>query len=738
MDDRTSDLRAHDAEALTAMYASMIATGSGRTVFVVGDSSAGRRALLRGWTAGLSDARPRPVVVGGAFQDGVYVPWERDRAAASTAISKLDRLVSAGTSVASLSEPILPAVASLLGQVLSKSAAALELSRGALTARAGADTALLVPRALRRLCDDGPVVCVVEADGGNAGGLWADLASLLARRVARDLPLLLVLAIDGPELLGPHDDDEPDALNVARQLTADDVDAATWQWLAPLSPRQVERWTGTAAPDVLTWLIEATDGDAGATAELWREWRARGVVDDVGDGVWRFATGRERRFDASEDAFDARLRDLTGGDLNAIGRATKALGCAALEGRRFTAPAIATALGRDIDETIDYLDDTLALGGTRPDGFVVDDGFETIEDERGTRHLAMYRFARELDWRIARRHGLSEAEERYLGPRLARAMASLYGGGASRVAHQLARLHVAAGDAEAARHFRRMADIGANRELLLWRARTVLAMDDPTDRAERRRASQLLVAASDSAYESGAFRQGLAFGEAAHRLAELRSDAADALYLAACALYQLRNYDRAREDLSKAARIYRDLGDRHGQAACRAMLAEIDSGRGHLDRARAELNAVVVLQRELKSPQGEAVARHTLAEIDGREGHLDRARAGFTDALTLYRQADDRRGEAIARREIAEIDFLQGDADRARAELHEVIALCRELGNRSSEAFARWSLAEIDRAQGHVERARRELTILVELFGDIGDPESVAACRRTLDELARG
>jgi len=124
---------------------------------------------------------------------------------------------------------------------------------------------MLILRALRRLCEDGPVVCVIETSDSNAGGLWADLVGLFARRVAKDVPLMLVLALDGPKRLGAHEDDEPAALNVARQLTADDVDVATWQWLAPLSVEDLTRWIGPCASGVLGALFEITaDRAAGA------------------------------------------------------------------------------------------------------------------------------------------------------------------------------------------------------------------------------------------------------------------------------------------------------------------------------------------------------------------------------------------------------------------------------------------------------------------------------------------
>jgi hypothetical protein len=90
-------------------------------------------------------------------------------------------------------------------------------------------------------------------------------------------------------------------------------------------------------------------------------------------------------------------------DLNTRERARRLLACAALEGRQFTAPAIAAARGWDIDDTIDLLDDVLIYDDEdSPDGFFIDTGFVAVAHERGTRHLASYRFARELDWMTLR------------------------------------------------------------------------------------------------------------------------------------------------------------------------------------------------------------------------------------------------------------------------------------------------------------------------------------------------
>ena len=304
----------------------------------------------------------------------------------------------------------------------------------------------LTPHALRRLCEEGPVVCIIEARNGESGGLWADLATLFAHEIARDLPLLLVLGLDGPAQLGPHADEEPDALNVARQLTADHVDLATWHWLQPLSEEDVRAWLGPATSELVQSLLEMSDGHAGATAALWDDWRLRGVVDAQADLQWRFSLDREYR--VNPDAFAGRLQHLVGNDVNALSARPRHVG---LRGaprppfRRLGCGGRARARSGQHDR---LPDDVLTVGDENPHGFLIEDGFDTIEDENGTRHLAMYRFARELDWLLLRRRGTSDAERYHLSQRLAIAIEASYGGQAHRVAFELSRLFDAAGNRE--------------------------------------------------------------------------------------------------------------------------------------------------------------------------------------------------------------------------------------------------------------------------------------------------
>ena len=449
---------------------------------------------------------------------------------------------------------------------------------------------------------------------------------------------------------------------------------------------------------------------------------------------------------------------------------------AALEGRTFTADAVAAALGRDRDEVIDLLDDRLVLDDEHPGGLVREAGSLSLDGGTGKRHLWLYRFDAELDWWTLYHRGLAPGRRRAAALALARAVERAYGAELPRAAGPLARLYELAGDAGAARRVRPMADGGSDPLVVVWRANAVVEAPDPAGRPERRRASRILLTAAAALSGPGPYHDGLSFAQRAYRLAPLRHDRAEALFLNGVHHFKLGAYGEARVQLNLALALRRELGDRKGEADARAALALIDTRRGDNAAARLELAFVLEIYREIGDRDGEAATRHSLAGLYHGEGQFDAARRELTgvaaflhDAgdrqgeadtlqriarlemeqgnfaaaherligtLDIYAQLGDRHGEADVRHNLARIELELGDADRARREFMRVLSAYRELGDRVGEAATRHSLASIAIEQGVWDKAKRELARVLELGRELDDEEVVAAALEGLEIIA--
>ena len=406
-----------------------------------------------------------------------------------------------------------------------------------------------------------------------------------------------MLALDGPARLGDHDDGEPDSLYVARCLRDDGV--ADWHPLAPVGLDELERFTGAATPDVLRALLDVTGGRAAWAAQLWRHWRTSDVVvqDDDRDPCWRFARdGRARAADPVEDVLGRRrMIALVGDDTHALREARELLVCAALEGRRFTAEGVAAALHRDRDEVIDLLDEQLARDEDHPLGLVVEDGSVEVDDETGRRTLWRYRFAAELDWldpvAPPRPHG--HAPVRARGRVGARASRSVRRRGAPDRARPRPAVH--------ARGRPRLSRCSAS-------SATAAAKPSPATRSPgsmSRRATTSRLASSSPACSRCSASSATA---AAKPSPATRSPGS---------MSPQGNDLEARVELTRVLALFRELGDRRGEAVTRHALARVDVAQGNDLEARAELTRVVARYRELGDRESEAVTLEDLAALDG-------------------------------------------------------------------------------------------------------------------------
>jgi tetratricopeptide (TPR) repeat protein len=715
---------------LTEHYGA-VASGDrgGRTVFVAGDAGSGRSDALRAFAHRLGGVDPAPLVVGGSFERGEYVPWPGTPTLADGALGLLQ-------STLSLGGQLLP-IAGLAAQLLSVSRAGWHLLTGLRSGEPSADLTHLLPRLLRATAAERPLACLVDDADRAESGWWTDLVLTFAQEIASELPLLLVLAVDGPVDLGPHEPDETETLFVARRLGEREL--ASWLPLSPLSREEIASCVGPCEPQTLDALQQITGGRAAWARDLWSDWQRRAVVVRGDDGRWRMV--RERRAQALApvgDVLGDRLAALAGtADSKALDPLRTLLAYAALEGQLFTADALARVLGRPRDEVIDLLDDVLSTDAS-PDGLIEETDRVDVLGEAPPRHLWRYRFRAPLVWLTLRRYGFSDAERPGEGLALADALEREYGPQVQRIAHVLARLLAAAGESDRAKHFRRMQDVGVRNGVIAWRARRLLAEPvDPADTSACNRATPILLAGVEALTDAGSLAEALECARTVARIAPASDDRARGLARSGQVQISMTLYAAARVDSTRALELFKSLGNVAAEAVTLADLAWIDYIERETGRASAAYERARELFQKLGDRRGEATARGGLALIERDRGAYAEADAELRAAIDVYRDLGEADHEAGARNHLATSLMMQRRFDDAREQLEQVVALAREVGDVLRELSVRHKLARIDLEEGRYEQAAYALGDVLTRYREHGMPIACAEAYTDLGRLLR-
>lgn len=148
----------------------------------------------------------------------------------------------------------------------------------------------------------------------------------------------------------------------------------------------------------------------------------------------------------------------------------------------------------------------------------------------------------------------------------------------------------------------------------------------------------------------------------------------------------------------------------------------IEHHLGNRDVARGHLEQVRQLYRNLGDRRGEAKTSDELAWLLLEEGLLVEARALDEFTLSIERETGDRRGEATTLNNLAAILMWMGDLIGAQRNFEQVIAISSEIGERMAEGAAHVNLSTICRMQGYYTQALAYAEEALQIFEAINSP----------------
>jgi tetratricopeptide (TPR) repeat protein len=699
----------------------------GRILFVGGETGSGKSHLLQTVASRLShDPQDFQIATGGVSMvqaEPAALKW-RERAEA---------LIASAASVASALDPSL----SLVGPIANFSTAAAAVLEAMVPGLTSTELVTRVLRAATRNASGQPLICLIDDADWLGGVWWTEMQFSFAKEVAEELSLVLVLAVDGdPRLAEDSSEDDPPPQRVARSLIARNL--AEWTALERLTSLELNDWLGPSQRAPLLGVLNLTGGRSGDALELWRTWVADGVISKGQSGSWELARPKALEHDALTRLAALVERDLP--EANPTERETirEALAFGALEGRSFTAAAVADAIACDRDAMEDLLDE-LVVDPTG-DGVLRPPRAIDVHDLKRSRSWSLWRyeFASTLLWRAARERLSDRPEETAL--RLLDSLKKSYEHEVPAIAPVMARLADLSGQSTLISHYRSLVRAPSQMALEAQARYLLNECTESWTRADHRDASYVFSETALRLCFFQPYESLLPFAErAVDHAQEAEQDGRRALTIALLAMGKLKHrlgqIDLAEETLL-AARRNSAQGDPSLLANVLCELAEVSRSRGTEDRkAKSLLEEADLLFRRVGNRLGMAGCKYELGVIALREGDLPSARALNQEAMAITHGAGNRSREMTMQFQQAEIEYQDGNPDLARDLVEEALRYQAAVGKVFSEAACLALFARIETTRGNPEVAKDLAESALALHRKLHDQPAEADALRTLAEV---
>jgi predicted ATPase len=192
------------------------------------------------------------------------------------------------------------------------------------------------------------------------------------------------------------------------------------------------------------------------------------------------------------------------------------------------------------------------------------------------------------------------------------------------------------------------------------------------------------------------------------------------------------DYPRAVEDLEASHSLYREIGDRRGQAYALCFLGWIALDRNEFDRAEELLEESLALSRAAGTARDVSVSLNALAMLKVYRGDHERATAMQEECLSLAREAGDVQIIAVLTYNLGFTAAMTGEYERAEAFVREAQELFREVGDRSMAPLASNRLGFLALSQDDPDRAEE---LCVEAIRDLQEQAQIPGIDFALEIL---
>ncbi len=200
-------------------------------------------------------------------------------------------------------------------------------------------------------------------------------------------------------------------------------------------------------------------------------------------------------------------------------------------------------------------------------------------------------------------------------------------------------------------------------------------------------------------------------------------------------------YREALQSWENALSIYREIGDRNGEASSYNNLGEAYRSLGEYQRAIEFLQQSLDIAREIGARNVEASSLGGLGNAYISLGQYPKAIEFFQQSLDIAREIGDRNGEAASLGNLGVAYRSLGQYQRAIEYHKQALAIDREIGDRKGEASSLGNLGVAYRSLGQYQRAieyhKQALAIDREIGDRNGEARSLGNLGNAYDSLGQ-
>ena len=171
----------------------------------------------------------------------------------------------------------------------------------------------------------------------------------------------------------------------------------------------------------------------------------------------------------------------------------------------------------------------------------------------------------------------------------------------------------------------------------------------------------------------------------------------------------------------QAVVIFRETGDRHGEARALTSLGNALCGEEQFEEAGIAYDEAAAIFRETGDRHREARALTSLGDAFSWWGEFNEAITAYQEAVAIFRETGDRHGKATALNHLGAALFEIGQFEEAITVCQEAVAIFRETGDRHGEGTVLNHLGEALFEIGQREEAINAHQEAVVIFRETGD-----------------